>query len=54
MRWLVIALLVSLCVLLFAATAMARHIWLQRVRPRTTEPVETTAVGEEADLEQRR
>jgi hypothetical protein len=31
MRWLLIAFLVSLGVLLFAAACMARHIWLQRV-----------------------
>jgi len=30
MRWLMIALLVSLGALLFAAAGVARHIWLQR------------------------
>jgi hypothetical protein len=30
MRWLLIALLVSLAGLLIAAAGMARHIWLQR------------------------
>ena len=30
MRWLVIGLLVSLGVLLFAAGALTRHIWLHR------------------------
>jgi hypothetical protein len=32
MRWLMIALLVSLSALLLAAAGMARHIWLQRGR----------------------
>jgi hypothetical protein len=30
MRWLMIALLVSLAALLLAAAGLARHIWLQR------------------------
>jgi len=30
MQWLVIVLLVSLVVLLIAATGLVRHIWLQR------------------------
>ncbi len=30
MRWLMIALLVSLGALLFAAAGMARHVWLHR------------------------
>jgi hypothetical protein len=30
MRWLLIGLLVSLGALLYAAAALARHIWLQR------------------------
>lgn len=30
MRWLLIGLLVSLGALLFAAAALARHIWLHR------------------------
>jgi len=34
MRWLMIALLVSVAGLLFAAAGMARHIWLQRGRLR--------------------
>jgi uncharacterized iron-regulated membrane protein len=32
MRWMMIALLVSLAALLMAAAGMARHIWLQRTR----------------------
>lgn len=32
MRWLVIGLLVCLGVLLFAAGALARHIWMHRKR----------------------
>jgi hypothetical protein len=32
MRWLMIALLVSLVALLLAAAGVARHIWLQRSR----------------------
>jgi hypothetical protein len=32
MRWLLIALLVSLGGLLFAAAGVARHIWLERGR----------------------
>jgi hypothetical protein len=32
MRWLMIALLVSLGAMLFAAAGVARHIWLQRSR----------------------
>jgi hypothetical protein len=35
MRWLVIALLVSLAGLLFAAAAAARHIWLHRAKSRS-------------------
>jgi uncharacterized membrane protein len=33
MRWLMIGLLVSLAGLLFAAAAVARHIWLRRKSP---------------------
>jgi len=32
MRWLMIALLVSLGAMLFAAAGVARHIWLQRTK----------------------
>ena len=34
MRWLMIVLLVSLGALLIAAAGVARHIWLQRTKPR--------------------
>ncbi|MGA9060171.1 MAG: hypothetical protein WB341_00760 [Terracidiphilus sp.] len=34
MRWLMIVLLVSLGALLFAAAGLARHIWLQRAKPK--------------------
>ena len=34
MRWLMIALLVSLAALLLAVAGVARHIWLQRARHR--------------------
>jgi hypothetical protein len=32
MRWMMIALLVSVAALLLAAAGVARHIWLQRAR----------------------
>jgi hypothetical protein len=35
MRWMMIALLVSLAALLLAAAGVARHIWLQRSRLRS-------------------
>jgi hypothetical protein len=35
MRWMMIALLVSLAALLMAAAGMARHIWLHRCRLRS-------------------
>jgi len=35
MRWMMIALLVSLAALLLAAAGVARHIWLQRFRLRS-------------------
>jgi uncharacterized iron-regulated membrane protein len=35
MRWLMIALLVSLTALLIAAAGLARHIWMQRRRTRS-------------------
>lgn len=54
MRWLIIALLVSLGGLLLAAAGMARHILLQRAKLRT-KPHEvagpTSGVSEETDLE---
>jgi hypothetical protein len=51
MQWLMIALLVSLSALLLAAAGVARHIWLQHARPRSTEPAEPARHGEETDLE---
>jgi hypothetical protein len=50
MRWLMIALLVSLGGLLIAAAGMARHIWLQRakLKGRSSEAFES---AEESDLE---
>jgi hypothetical protein len=50
MRWLLIVLLVSLGALLFAAAGLARHIWLQRARPRDELPV-SLEPAEEPDLE---
>lgn len=41
MRWLLIALLVSLAGLLIAAAGMARHIWLQRTLNRSKPWAET-------------
>jgi hypothetical protein len=38
MRWLLIALLVSLAALLIAAAGMTIHIWVQRARLRTKPP----------------
>jgi hypothetical protein len=38
MRWMMIALLVSLAALLMAAAGMARHIWLHRARIRSKPP----------------
>ena len=35
MRWMMIALLVSLAALLLAAAGLAHHIWLQRARLRS-------------------
>jgi hypothetical protein len=35
MRWLMIALLVSLGALLLAAAGLARHVWLQRAQLRS-------------------
>lgn len=49
MRWLVIGLLVSLGMLLFAAGALARHIWLQRKKLRRDARVSRDAG--ETDLE---
>jgi hypothetical protein len=54
MRWLIIALLVSLGALLLAAAGTARHILLHRAKlRRDLQDSEITAVGapEESDLE---
>jgi cytochrome c biogenesis protein ResB len=50
MRWLMIGLLVSLVGLLFAAAAVARHIWLRRKSPEDGAPVEPSA-AKDADVE---
>jgi uncharacterized protein (DUF58 family) len=50
MRWLMIALLVSLGALLIAAAGMARHIWSQRAKLRR-EPSAALEPAEESDLE---
>jgi uncharacterized membrane protein len=51
MRWLVIALLVSLVALLIAAAGMVRHIWLHRRQPGTAEPAGTAVSRSEMDPE---
>lgn len=51
MQWLVIALLVSLCTLLFAAAGVARHIRLHHAKVRNVEPAHASGSGEEPDLE---
>lgn len=53
MRWLLIALLVSLGALLFAAAGVARHIWLQRTKARNELPAALESF-EESDLELKR
>jgi sialic acid synthase SpsE len=50
MRWLMIVLLVSLGALLLAAAGVARHIWLQRTKPRD-ERSAALEPAEESDLE---
>jgi len=50
MRWLLLFLLVSLGALLFAAAGVARHIWLQRGKPRR-EPSMAIETVEKAELE---
>jgi hypothetical protein len=40
MRWLLIALFVSLAALLIAATGMARHVWRHRDRTRSKSSVD--------------
>jgi hypothetical protein len=54
MRWLIIALLVSLGGLLLAAAGMARHILLQRAELRRKPPagaIKPVGPAEETDLE---
>jgi hypothetical protein len=54
MRWLIIALLVSLGALLLAAAGMARHIRVHRMKlPRKPQPKAGTVIGtrEEKDFE---
>ncbi|MGB7546340.1 MAG: hypothetical protein WBM14_01200 [Terracidiphilus sp.] len=53
MRWLMIALLVSLGALLLAAAGVARHIWLQRARLRDKPLADDIVVSEETDSESR-
>ena len=54
MRWLLIALLVSVSGLLLAGAGVARHVWLQRKRLKESAvPSDATVVSaaEESDLE---
>jgi uncharacterized protein YneF (UPF0154 family) len=54
MRWLMIGLLVSLAVLLFAAGGVAYHILLQRTKLRRKPPARNEAApgaAEESDIE---
>ncbi len=51
MRWLIIALLVSLVVLLVAAMGLVRHIWLQRHTQAPVEPGPAAPAGKETDPE---
>lgn len=54
MRWLLIALLVSLGGLLLAAAGVVRHVWVQRKRLRATRAQRdaiVVSVPEESDLE---
>jgi uncharacterized protein YneF (UPF0154 family) len=54
MRWLMIGLLVSLAVLLFAAGGVAYHILLQRTKLRRKPPARTEiapGAAEESDIE---
>jgi hypothetical protein len=52
MRWLLIALLVSLGALLLAAAGMARHILVHRSKNSTAAPSRDSAsISEETDLE---
>jgi hypothetical protein len=51
MHWLLIALLVSVCALLLATGGLARHIWLNRARPREPEPVKNVRTREDLESE---
>ena len=56
MRWLMIGLLVSLALMLIAVAGVARHIWLERARLRSTPDAGATSrtvfdPAEEADRE---
>lgn len=51
MRWLIIALLVSLVALLIAAAGMARHIWLQRRSVGSAAPPEAAVLPGKTDFE---
>jgi hypothetical protein len=51
MRWLIIALIVSLGALLLAAAGMARHILLHRTKTSGTLPRDSASTREERDLE---
>jgi len=50
MRWLLIVFVISLAALLIAAAGAARHIWLQRAKPRGELPA-VIEPREESDLE---
>jgi len=54
MRWLLIALLVSLAALLIAAAGMTLHIWVQRARLRSKPSAgagKTSGSADETDVE---
>jgi Tfp pilus assembly protein PilV len=51
MRWLMIALLVSVVGLLAAALGMARHIWVQRSLERRERAAKARQESEEAEPE---
>jgi hypothetical protein len=51
MRWLILALIVSLVALLLAAAGMVRHVWLQRHRHNAAEPAAPIAPHNEIDPE---
>ena len=49
MRWLIIGLIVSVVVLLFAVAGIARHVWLHHAKLRKETPAETVKTREEPD-----